>query len=1273
MRKKDFYFKHVLWILLMCCSLSTKAQIYINEMNLCNISKDLDPDYDYKGWIEVYNATAQSVDLKDLYFSDEQGVPQKYKLSASRVIPAGGFGVVWLNDEVANSDGLYLDTDAEGGLLSVANSAGVIQDQIEYPAQFTNVSYGRATDGGSEWAYFIESSCKLSNNGKRTGLERVVVPVLSQLSGFYNDQVRVSITCETPDAVIRYTLDGSEPTSASALYTNTLSFKSTTVLRAKAFKDGFLEGVAANATYMINERQTEMAAIFMVVDDRYLNDDMLGIYCVGTNGRRKEGGNWGDVANYYQNWTRPAYIDYIDENSKTQIAQMVGISISGQATRSYNQKSMKIKSGKKYGKNHFEYMAFPDQPGRRYKSFVLRNGGQHNTNGGYKDAFLQKLLGDLNLDYQDFHPVALYINGKYWGYYNLRDRHNEDFVYASYGLKDHQQYMVNVPSIDNLGSNKAYTATYNTLKSLTGNPEKAAEEYATICSLIDIDNALNYVAAEVYLHNLDWPTNNQMLFRNRDDGGRWRWIINDLDLSFSTYSGDRLKAIINGSESSPYVLFFTYLFKNEIFKQKFIDAASLIMGSCYNKERVESFYAKNLGPYIKERSYQKERWGGVNANDMKNDAANQLKLIASFQDTLMNNMRNYFNLGQVRELEIASNQFDVPMLFNGLDIPVLPFKGKYYENRSLTLSVPQHLNGKIFKFWKVTKNGVTTTAQDTELTLTIQEATQVEVVYTKAETVKRAGFYINEVSAANDIFVDNANKYEDWIEVYNGSAKPLNLAGYYLSDKLNNLVKWKVPASDTLKTYVPAHGHLVIWCSNKADRGVLHAAFKLAKEGGTVYLSKEDAKGDIQIIDSLRYVEHSPYASFGRYPDAGNQLCLLDVPTFEAPNKGLSYKEVSYVEENQMQKGISQIYVTMQKSGKGGFVFNGISYKEGGSVPVSIESGVSVTMKPEDGYSAKSVFLNGREISVADNIYALGQIYDDVDLLVQFERVNLGKIIVGLSEASWSANSTLQVGSETVNNAAIRYSSSYNDLPIYNTESMQVMQQIRNQESLNGALQKYGITEAICKTADVGEANLSGEKYSAKTYKVAWYFAASAKAGVETRRTVLAFKGVPNDRYDIRILGSLGQATSSTDYSCFRYRANLSDVYTPASDIFYNNNQNLIELKNVEVTDNMLVITAWRDPAQIGGYGAPINLVEIVQSEFATDLPEAIGSDTESTYTCVGGVGSIQILGTFDQPLGLYGIDGSLIRTLVPDESMFREIAVPAGYYVVGNQKVVVY
>ena len=142
---------------------------------------------------------------------------------------------------------------------------------------------------------------------------------------------------------------------------------------------------------------------------------------------------------------------------------------------------------------------------------------------------------------------------------------------------------------------------------------------------------------------------------------------------------------------------------------------------------------------------------------------------------------------------------------------------------------------------------------------------------------------INEVSASNDMAVNDYWKRADWLEIYNTTDADIDLAGCYLSDNPDNPQKWQVDSEGPL-TVVPAHGHLVVWCDKQPSLTQLHAPFKLSAEG-TVLLTAADGSW----VDRLTYTAHEGDQSVGRYPDGAAAVFHFPLPTIAARNRRSSY------------------------------------------------------------------------------------------------------------------------------------------------------------------------------------------------------------------------------------------------------------------------------------------------------------------------------------------------------------------------------------------------
>jgi len=1274
------FFVSILVVILYCFNFSVlKAQsISINEISICNISNELDPNYDYNGWIEIYNTTNSNVNLNSLYYSDEPGKATKYKLSASRILPANGFATIWINDEVTDGNGLYFDSDADGGYLSIADANGAILDEINYPIQHTNVSWGRTTDGGSSFGYFIKSTHNHSNNGSATASTVVAEPTFSQKGGFFSASISVSIQCKTEDAQIFYTLDGSYPTPKKNLYTGTpIQIDSSTPLRAKAFANGYLEGTIATATYMINERVPDLPVFFITTDTINLYDDSLGIYCIGTNGIV---GNIGSTpANWHQNWTRPAHIEFLDSTNDLQFSQACGLSIAGNFTRNYNQKSFNINAGKKYGNNRFDYQLFPNKDGRRYKSFLLHNGGQHYSSGAFKDWFLQSHASAIGLDYQSAQNSVVYMNGKYWGMLSLRERHNKDYVYSNYGLNETDIDIIDIYS-------KAYVINgnfiaFNRMKDYILNEDlKNDSIYEKAKGLMNMDSFLKYLALEIYVGNTDWPYNNQKLFCKQSDG-KFRWILHDLDYSFSKDSINVINNLLLSKSSSFTLKFILNLLKNNDFKNKYIDLECLVAGSVFNVSKFDQKLDSISTLLNREWDYNAERWG-YSKNALTSNINSFKRRNKIFNVCAYLNLRTNFALGEPLKLNITTNEESARILFNSLEIPEYPYDGMYFKDKGLTLTAPEFVSGKKFQYWFITKDGITTEEHNLSFTLSLNDSTTtIKAVYDLSDSVRRGGLYINEVSASNAIFVDNLYKYEDWIEIYNASDSSINLAGYYLSNDSKDLELFQFKNTDSLATNIPASGYSIIWCSKELQRGVMHTRLKLAKEGGSLFLSKKDEMGIVKIVDSLTYVPHSDYSSFGRYPDGDVGMYLFEKPTFKATNIATTYNTLIYNQNYDLIYGLegitpptlsnmvinngepktadSIVSITFQANKSAVFYrisespdFVDASWK-------TIEPEITFKLSPELG--KKTIYMQLRNA-----LYQSDVISDDIDFFKKYF-----KLVVGFSGVSIK-NVTEIVNEEVLNYTALSFKDSYSSLNLYDVWGNPTMRLAKKISEISNVMSKYGISKGVSNYSTANNPSFTGNLgvYPDRYYSRAYFFSADSALSIESRRLIAGFINVPNGTYDIRILASQRKETLISDYQSYRYQVNNSEIYIPTSDIFYNNQKNFIEFKNITVEDSTLLICSWREPfGDKSGYYAPMNLIEISEAGTITSDPLIAEKHPMIIYS---GKGKVIVENEELQPFTVYSIDGMIVKKVVP-ENLITEIYLSPGVYIIMGKKAIAF
>jgi len=134
---------------------------------------------------------------------------------------------------------------------------------------------------------------------------------------------------------------------------------------------------------------------------------------------------------------------------------------------------------------------------------------------------------------------------------------------------------------------------------------------------------------------------------------------------------------------------------------------------------------------------------------------------------------------------------------------------------------------------------------------------------------------INEFMASNDTGIeDEFGKSNDWIEIYNASTSSVNMGGWYITDDLDNLVKWQIPQTNSDLTIIPAGGYLLLWADVEPEQGVLHLNFKLGKDGESIGISKVVGE-TVTLIDNVTFGAQITDVSEGRCPNGSGSFVKM--------------------------------------------------------------------------------------------------------------------------------------------------------------------------------------------------------------------------------------------------------------------------------------------------------------------------------------------------------------------------------------------------------------
>ena len=680
------------------CRIPAGAQLVINELMQSNVDCIMDDLNEFPdSWVELCNAGTGEVNLGDYRLGITQNADEAWPLPG-RVLQPGEHVLVFCDKVGSNTDtGIHADFRLEsgkGGALFLFRGGDVADGLTTLKKQpAPNIAYGRKTDGDDEWGYMAEPTPGAPNCGI-VYTKVLDSPVFSVEGGVWHEgeevKVKITVPSDAPaGTVVRFTRDGTEPTSSSPVFTGPIAVNSNTVVRAKLFCEGCLSRPSSVQSYIFfpNDRPLTLPVISLVTDPKYLYDEQIGIYV--------DGAYQSDKKNYEFNWQRPANFEFFEEmNQPSVLNQLTGMRSAGGASRQWQRKSLAIKAHKRFGQKHFNYEFFPDQrPGvTNYKSILLRNSG-NDFNGLYlRDPIVQRTMAShADLDWQAWRPAIVYINGEYTGILNIRERSNADNVYTHYnGLED-------IDMFEGLLTIKEGTMeNYSKFKVFYSEEGHTMEEYS---QWMDCEEFANLMMANIYFDNADFSGGNMVLWRPRAVGGRWRWIAKDMDYTLGyVYNADyntlawmydnnfdRARAWANHPS---YTMLFRRLTQDDDFRRLFSERFAVYMGDFLNERGVGAVMEPMYELIKTEFPYHRAAMG--KRSNLESERERVYDWLSQRSDYMYNYIAEQYNLGAPLPLTVTvwnETLGDARILFNGTPLSRGYFDGKFFQDSEVNLLV----------------------------------------------------------------------------------------------------------------------------------------------------------------------------------------------------------------------------------------------------------------------------------------------------------------------------------------------------------------------------------------------------------------------------------------------------------------------------------------------------------------------------------------------------------------------------------------------------------
>ena len=577
-------------------------------------------------WVELHNSTGSAVSLAGYGISNNPKNPAKWVFPDISIEP-GEYLLLYATGSADKAQKknlkLNFNISSTGEALFFFDPNGKLIDKLSAGRMKSGQSYGR--DGSDNRFYYAEPTPGAQNGKGYEGITQL--PAFSVTPGIYDNAVTVAITAGEGET-IRYTTDCTTPNASSEVYSGELSISKNSVIRAAAFRDGYLSGDVATATYLFRSDGVNHAlpVVTLVTDPDNLWNSKTGIYATGDK-FDPDAASYADTlqsATYYQAkfateeqvdtiWEKPAAFSLFDDNGKQVFTQNVGIRIAGSFGRGRAQKGFNVIARKEYGKGSMEYPFFQNRPYTEYKAVVLRAGAQDQNRSKIRDELASGLLEgtDINILYQAYRPTVLYLNGEYWGVYFMKEKRNRFFVAQHENTENNVDLAIGKGFKQrSYGDNSDWVSLY---EYATSHDLSSAEAYAYVSERMDVDSFRDYMIAEIYNGNTD--TYNFQYYRLK--GGKWKFIFYDFCWGFQSPGHETLAFRMGKTPADVCsAKLFAAMLQNKGWRDSFCRRFGELLNTAFAPERVSALIEELYGyvePEIKREreKFNKDTFMGV--------------------------------------------------------------------------------------------------------------------------------------------------------------------------------------------------------------------------------------------------------------------------------------------------------------------------------------------------------------------------------------------------------------------------------------------------------------------------------------------------------------------------------------------------------------------------------------------------------------------------------------------------------------------------------------
>lgn len=786
-------FRKLLIILAMLpISRMSHAQVVINEFSASNLTQFADNYQDFEDWIELYNPGAATVSLSGFYLSDDTANALKYQIPNNVNITAGGYVRFWCSGRNLTAGTNYhtnfklKQTKNSNEYIVLTNPSGVLVDSVKIRKTQLGHSRGRTTNGAATWSIFTVPTPNASNNTATPYSDYADRPDFDFFPGFYTSPLTLTITCTEPGATIRYTIDGTLPTASSPIYTAPISLSTTKVVKAITYSTNpaVLPSFLEFGTYFFNVSHSFPIVSIAATSLTNLANGSGTLEPKGSFELFDTTGN--RVANTYGEFNRH-----------------------GQDSWVLSQRSLDFISRDEMGYNHsVEHQIFASTPRSSFQKLILRAAGDDNypadhrpANEGsahIRDAYIQNMAveGGLNLDVRRGSKCIVYLNGNYWGIYDIRDNPDDhDYTDYYYGQDKYNLYFIE--TWGNTWAEYGGAAALNSWNSFysyaMGANMNDPAAYQYVMDRYDATSLVDYVLVNSFTVCSDWLNYNTGWWRGLDSTGthlKWGYMLWDNDATFGHYinytgiantgpnaTPCQVESLSGSSDPKGHIALLNKLRTNPTFNRYYINRQIDLWNTVFSCDNMLSTLDSIINILSPEMTAHANRWNGT-YTEWYNNAMDLRDFVSTRCNNMSSGLMNCYSLTGPYQLTLNTDPVGAGTVqLNSLNISNFPWTGTYFGNIQTSISANAN-SGYTFNGWtpgaQVFNPGVTAPG----VTFTLSSADSIIAHFTGSTFLPEVPDAIPSLTVMPNVFSSNTT-----IEVYLPSKANVQLSLYSMDGK----------------------------------------------------------------------------------------------------------------------------------------------------------------------------------------------------------------------------------------------------------------------------------------------------------------------------------------------------------------------------------------------------------------------------------------------------------------------------------------------------------